>query len=119
MRIEVDSERQINVHFHHLARRPKKKAREKHAGRFTQVFVHWGPCRKGTTLREDGQSKDVCVSESLVGIAHAHTKLDNFSRAEGRQLALTRALVQLPREARRVVWNTYWQRTGRAERTDA
>ena len=54
----------------------------------------------------------VCAVESsdsddiLLGYAYCHPT-DQFCRATGKKLALTRAIEELPRETRREVWRDY------------
>jgi hypothetical protein len=52
------------------------------------------------------QCKVVCGSLTHVGAADCSPK-DNFSRIKGRKIALTRAIKDLPRSDRKVIWNEY------------
>lgn len=41
---------------------------------------------------------------------------DNFSKAQGRKIALRRAIQFMPRELRRQIWNEYWRAIGQNQR---
>lgn len=112
MFIKLTDGREVAVHFYHLDGANKRRKGERHPRRYTQVLLHFGPCRKGTTLKETGP-KEVCVSESIHGLGRAHSKLDNFDKAEGRRVALTDALERagIPRETRTEIWRGYWPQT--------
>ena len=38
---------------------------------------------------------------------------DQFCRATGRKLALTRAVAELPKHVRKAIWEGYWRATGK------
>ena len=46
------------------------------------------------------------------GLANC-SRLDQFCRATGRKLALTRAVAELPKHVRKAIWEGYWRATGR------
>ena len=41
---------------------------------------------------------------------------DNFSKAQGRKIALRRAIRFMPRDLRRQIWNEYWRAIGQNQR---
>lgn len=41
---------------------------------------------------------------------------DNFSKAQGRKIALQRAIRFIPRKLRRQIWNEYWRAIGQNQR---
>ena len=47
-----------------------------------------------------------CGSLTHVGAAYCSPK-DNFSRIKGRKIALARAIKDLPRSERKVIWDEY------------
>jgi hypothetical protein len=64
---------------------------------------------------------EICVISAMgasiagtVAIARCHPWYDQFSKATGRKLALTRALKNfgLSKDERRVVWEKYWEICG-------
>lgn len=65
----------------------------------TQCSLHEGKCVvKG------------CASQPrlLSGIAYCHPN-DQFSKAAGRKVSLSRAIAGLPRETRRMIWAAYFK----------
>ena len=94
VRITLTDGTNVHVRFDHGQRREKPRRRERHPGRFTQCTVSF----------EGGDDR-------FVGVAKAHTVLDNFCKRVGRRLALARALAPLPRGIREEIWDNYHMKT--------
>lgn len=75
-------------------------------GNYQVRIYHSNTANKGTAI-ELYKGNDVIGT----GSTRVH-KTDQFVKAKGRKVALTRALLNanLPREERMTVWNSYWQK---------
>jgi hypothetical protein len=111
---EGDKAQRWHIHIHHEVLEddsalPRKKRRSWDV--VTRALVHTGVCVVGTSEPKH------CVT-GLKGEALC-SKKDNFVKAVASRLALTRALQQMPREAREAIWEAYWLRVRRPkERSD-
>lgn len=74
-------------------------------------FVHFGPplglLNDVPWQRATGCFLTIPGGDLLVGTASC-SKKDRFVRAKGRELALARALKNLPKDERKLVWHLYF-----------
>ena len=71
--------------------------------RHTDVFHYKHGPRRSTQVYITGENGKIYRD----AVATCHPK-DQFSRAEGRKIALTKVIASFPREIRRMVWAEYW-----------
>lgn len=95
-------------HAHFIHKNVSKRPRRPHF--VTEVRLHEGPC----TL-EGPEGAKRCVTESLIGEARCHSKLDVFNKAEGRARALHNAMLRIAKE---YWWDGEDQMSGEVSRTE-
>lgn len=82
---------------------------------FDASFFHGEDGRTGrrfTDLELIPENSDYCSRFGRADCALG----DNFSKAQGRKIALRRAIQFMPRDLRRQIWNEYWRAIGQNQR---
>jgi hypothetical protein len=102
----------IHIHHEFLEDDSKLSRRKRRSWDVvTRALVHTGICVVGTSEPKH------CVT-GLKGEALC-SKKDNFVKSVASRLALTRALEQVPREAREAIWKAYWLKVRRPKERSA